>query len=59
MDKIDLFLMHLERVLSVTEQFKPQMSGKDFDWWEEASAFCADERELRDQTQEVTNENSD
>ena len=33
-----LFLMHLERVLSVTEQ-----SGKDFDWWEELSAFCAED----------------
>jgi hypothetical protein len=43
-------LDHLERVLSITEQFKPQLTGKDLDWWSEASAFAADERLLSDST---------
>lgn len=38
-------LDHLERLLSITEQFKPQLTGKDLDWWQDASAFAADERE--------------
>jgi hypothetical protein len=41
-------LDHLERLLSITEQFKPQLGGKDLDWWQEASAFCADEMEGTD-----------
>lgn len=40
-------LDHLERVLSATEQFRHLMNREDNDWWAEASAFAADERELQ------------
>lgn len=38
-------LDHLERLLSITERFKPELTGKDLDWWQDAAAFAADERE--------------